>query len=151
MLLQFSGNPRLSIAQSPKAPQRPAELLKVERDSPVQVAELFRQLARPCDRIQLGTEEMIAIEPLGSDVLLDPEFAGTIMGQELPDGDKPGRQLELTLRQVPVPPLRTTSPGGGRQIRESLGPAAIAPAPNGLGKRAGYCAAIQSRHAGTSA
>jgi ABC-type transport system substrate-binding protein len=86
----------LPIAQPTKAPQRPADLLKVERDSPIQVAELFRELARPCDRVQCGTDETIAIEPLGADVLLDPEFTGTIMGQELVDGDKPGRQLELT-------------------------------------------------------
>jgi ABC-type transport system substrate-binding protein len=74
---------------------RPADLPAAAGEAPAPVAALYRAVSRPVDRIQLA-DESPAIEPLGPDTLLDPDFAGNLIARGITVDDKPPRQFVLT-------------------------------------------------------
>jgi ABC-type transport system substrate-binding protein len=84
------------ISQTSKNPAHPHDLLRSEADQPAAVAEFFRALGQPLDRIQLANGETIDVEPLSTDVLLDPEFAGSVTAREVGAGGNPGRETQLS-------------------------------------------------------
>ncbi len=86
--------PSLDGAAQP--PSRPADLPRVAAGLPAVAADLFRALAHPSDRVQLSGGEVIDIEPLGSDALLDPDFAGNINARGVGKPDQPADQILLT-------------------------------------------------------
>jgi len=69
LLVPRSAGPFLLTAQTPKVPLRPADLLKVDADLPASVADLYRDLARLYDRLQLASGESIDIVPFEQQAL----------------------------------------------------------------------------------
>jgi ABC-type transport system substrate-binding protein len=65
-------------------------------EEPAAVAALLRDAARPIDRIQLENGETAEVEPLAADMLLDPQFPGSITARGIAAGAQPPRQYLVT-------------------------------------------------------
>ena len=75
---------------------RPADLGAAAAEAPAAVAALFRDVARPIDRIHVENGETAEVEPLAADTLLDPQFPSNITARGIAvDGQAP-RQYVLT-------------------------------------------------------